>query len=98
MKCKYCGGETKLKTNRYGTLAYYKCDECNISSEARESKEEAESAWAAAFGDVTKEEACFACKGDLFWVSEYGAIICANCHPPINDMVAVDYIKAKRGA
>jgi hypothetical protein len=27
---------------------------------------------------------CYACKGWLFWVSIYGAVRCAACHPPAN--------------
>jgi hypothetical protein len=27
---------------------------------------------------------CYACHARLFWVSVYGAVICARCHPPAN--------------
>lgn len=28
-------------------------------------------------------ETCPACKGNNFWISKYGAVICRQCHPPV---------------
>ena len=33
---------------------------------------------------VPPSQRCKACNGWLFWISFYGAMVCAVCHPPAN--------------
>jgi len=35
---------------------------------------------------------CFCCKGGVFWESIYGSVVCAECHPPINDSLVKQWI------
>ena len=35
---------------------------------------------------------CFCCKGTVFWESIHGSVVCAGCHPPINDSLVRQWI------
>lgn len=36
--------------------------------------------------------ACFACQSTTRWVSIYGAVICAACHPPVDEHLVKEWI------
>jgi hypothetical protein len=37
--------------------------------------------------EMSEPEKCCACRGFLFWLSVYGVMVCAACHPPASPNV-----------
>ncbi len=38
---------------------------------------------------------CWCCKGDNWWLSRYGVLACAACHPPAHPGLVVRHLKGK---
>ena len=69
---------------------------CSGSKNARNHALGAECSGVAAqkpeMGAERKNEPCFTCRGGQFWLSVYGAKVCARCHPPAEDRLVKEWI------
>lgn len=44
------------------------------------------------FARLVDADVCFACRATTRWVSIYGAVICAHCHPPVDDDLVKEWL------
>lgn len=41
---------------------------------------------------------CYCCKGSRWWLSRYGVLVCATCHPPPVPELVARYVDAEEAA